>query len=191
MEDITMEIWKKIENYEEEYAVSNYGRVKRLAGYVNTEIKNNSKRKIKEKILKQNKKRNGYLTVDLSKNNIIKTISVHRLVAKAFIFKKEDKTQVNHKNAIKTDNRVENLEWVTAEENRTHAKENNLYKSNRKKKIKCVELNKIFGSSYEAGEFINEYKFKNSKKTKTISSKIRGCCNGFQKTAYSFHWKQI
>ena len=59
----------------------------------------------------------GYLRVSL-KNN---TLKVHRLVAFAFLEKTSDKNIVNHKNGIKTDNRVENLEWCTELENRQHA----------------------------------------------------------------------
>lgn len=186
-----MEIWKPIENYETQYAVSTHGRVKRISGFVKTDIKNNSQRLIKERILKQNKKRNGYLTVDLSKENEVKTISVHRLVALAFVENTEGKPQVNHINANKQDNRMDNLEWVTGLENRNHAKENNLYKNPNKKAVRCIELNKEFASSYEAAEYTNNLKYKNSKQIKNISAKIRGCCNGFQKTAYGFHWVQI
>lgn len=188
-----MEIWKDIKDYEDYYEVSSLGRVRRKESSVRTGIKHNEFRKVKSTVLKQNLKRNGYLSVDLSKNWKVKTISVHKLVAMAFIENDdpERKTQVNHINCNKKDNRVENLEWVTPEENRKHAKENNLYNPPNRKKVKCKELNMVFGSSYEAAEYINDKCFKNSKQVKNIASKIRAVCNGIQKTAYGFTWENI
>lgn len=185
-----MEIWKDVKGYEDYYQVSSLGRIKRKSGYVNVGIKNNEKRLVKERILKQRLRNNGYLSVDLSKEHIVKTISVHRIVAMAFIENDSPlKTYVNHINCNKCDNRVENLEWVTPRENSHHAKENKLFKTPNKKQVRCKQLNKSFESSYAAAEYINNKYFNNSKQVIGIASKIRLCCNGKQKIAYGLNWE--
>jgi hypothetical protein len=68
----------------------------------------------------------GYLRVELTKNRERKTLRIHRLVAMMFIRNPKNKKEVNHINGIKTDNRVENLEWNTAKENMRHAYDNGL-----------------------------------------------------------------
>lgn len=96
-----IEVWKKIFNGN--YEVSNFGNVK-------------SNKYINPRLLKPDKS-TGYYRVFINK----KWFLVHRLVAVNFIENINNKPQVNHINAIKTDNRVENLEWCTASENQIHA----------------------------------------------------------------------
>lgn len=183
-----METWKPIKGYEGYYEVSDQGRVRRVDGVVKTGIKHSEQRVVKSRILKLHVKRNGYLTVDLSRGNIVKTIAVHKLVATAFIPQENGKTEVNHKNCDKADNRVENLEWVTPRENKDHAKANNRYYNPNRKPILCKQTQMVFQGSYKAAEWVNATKYQNSKQVRGMANKIREACNGHQATAYGFTW---
>lgn len=116
---LVMEIWKDIPGYENLYRVSTFGNVKsyKKIGWMN---RNNCTRIFKPKDLNPSHS-HGYLNVRLTKNKKSKLLFVHRLVLLAFIPNPENKPQVNHKNGIKTDNRIDNLEWVTAVENIAHS----------------------------------------------------------------------
>lgn len=201
-----MEIWKDIKGYEGYYQVSDLGRIKslnRTIVYIDNDI-----HYYKEKLLKQYKnKKHGYLNVKICKNNKQLTRNTHRLVAEAFIENDECKPLVNHKNGVKTDNRVSNLEWCTQAENMKHARE--VLNFNPKfqpssKKVECSN-GMIFNSTYEAARWINDNIFFNTRKDKTISIDIRNVCNGkikkrktkyginslIRKKAYGYGWKHV
>lgn len=132
-----METFKKIEEFSN-YSISNLGNVR------------NDKT---GRILKTYTKPSGYMQVQLGRKTIPQYI--HRLVAKAFIPNNDNKPQVNHKNGIKCDNKVENLEWVTASENDLAYGYTSRIE-NRKKKIIATNIDGreiIFNSRNETAEY--------------------------------------
>ena len=104
--NLPSEVWKDIEGFEG-YQISNLGRVKSL-NYRHTK---------RERILQQCISNKGYCRVSLFKNGKYHTLLVHRLVATAYIANLNNKPEVNHIDECKTNNCVENLEWMTRKEN--------------------------------------------------------------------------
>ena len=164
-----MEIWKTViydgEVYED-YEVSSHGQVKN--------VKTGKTRKLQ-------KHNNGYMFVVLCKNGKRKTSYVHRLVAYAFIENNDEtKTQVNHKNEIKTDNRVENLEWCSQTYNLRYGTHDEKVSKTLSVKVRCVETGVTYDSVKQASE-----------ETKIDGSSICRCCKGKQKTCGGYTWQYV
>lgn len=140
--------WLPVVGFEGLYEVNNIGQIKSLNRFRSDPIK--GEKFYKEKIISPSKSLVGYLFIHLSKKNKKSVMRlVHRVVAMSFIPNPEGKKQVNHKNGIKTDNRVENLEWMTAKENVIH--------SFKELGRKPSPGNKVSGKSHHLSRKINCY----------------------------------
>ena len=118
-EELANEIWKPVIGWEGIYSVSNLGRLRRDSG---------GERIVQGRILRGMSVL-GYRVIDLrhKESGIKRKVLIHRLVVENFIGTIQEGLFVNHKNGIKHDNRVENLEIVTREENIAHAVKNKLH----------------------------------------------------------------
>lgn len=180
-----MEEWRDIKDYEGFYQISNLGRVKSF------------KNKKHPKLLTICMDSSQYLYVGLSLHGKTKNHRIHRLVAQAFIPNPENKPQVNHKDEDKTNNKVENLEWMTAKENanygtriqriipkmkksltgRTLTRE---HVQKMGKKVVCLETGEIFDSTMDV------------ERNKGIAhNSISKCCKGKANIAGGFHWSYV
>ena len=132
--------WKQIEGYEGIYSVSNNGNVRS---------------DITGSLLGQ-WTCHGYLYVKLCKDGKAITKRVHRLVATAFCEKPSGKEDINHINGDKSDNRAENLEWVTKSENMLHAIRTGLQRKTSNgfiKRVVCLNDGKTFNGAGEASRY--------------------------------------
>jgi hypothetical protein len=131
----------EIKGYEGYYKVSPSGEVCGVDRFIKS--KKSGSRKMKGKTIKPFICHNGYPKVNLSLKGSVRSFFVHRLVAEAFIGSKPDGDfQVNHKDGIKTNNNVENLEWISRSDNQIHAINNGLrfYKDTRKRDIEIKRI---------------------------------------------------
>ena len=161
-----METWKPIPEHKT-YLCSTTGKVKSL--------KTN-------KILKDSTSSRGYIEYCFSENGVRHVVFGHQLVAKTFIQNPENKKQINHKDGDKTNNNVNNLEWVTCSENQIHA--HRILKTGaggrNKRKILCIENHKTYKSSIAA-----------EKDTGIPNAWICSICKNKKKSARGLHFRYI
>lgn len=171
--------WRDVPGWEGLYKVSDDGRVRTLQ---------DSHRKSKNEEIAQTLRGYGYQYVNLYSKSRKAQFPVHRLVAMAFIPNPENKREVNHKNGIKTDNKVENLEWVTRKENEEHSRRMGFHDAEVRQRSKMVLAidnetgeRKIY---YSANEAARELGIGQG----SISREARG--EGKTTTNYSFYYTE-
>ena len=170
------EIFMPIKDYEDTYAVSNLGRVKNIKT---------------GKILKPTKETGGYMKVTLYKNGKAKYHRVHRLVISAFKANSDNKPEVNHRNEDKTDNRLNNLEWISHKDNNNYGSHNERMAATKKangdyKKMSdkysipvyCITNNTVYKSATEA-----------ARQLKLDQGSINKCLKGKYKQTGGYQFK--
>ena len=173
---ILMEEWKDIDGYNGLYKISNYGNIK--------SFRKSSRSSNKEfYILSCKPDNNGYCTCVLNKDGIRKSYKVHRLVAKAFIPNPNNYTDVNHKDENKSNNRIDNLEWLSHKENMNYGHALDGLKQIRKKiSVKQFTLDHILVKEWNCISDAAIY-------LKISVGNIVNCCKGRCKTVSGYIWK--
>lgn len=170
-----IEIWKDIKGFECLYQASNLGRVKSLE---RIDARGNKR---KEKILKPKLTR-GYYEVGLYKNSIRKMYLVHRIVWEAFNGQIPEGLQVNHINEVKTDNRLSNLNLMTAKENTNWGSRNERISKNCSKPVLQFTLDNVL-----VKEFLSIIQIE--RELGFSCGNIVNCCKGKLKQAYGYIWR--
>lgn len=154
---------KDIKGYENLYAITSCGRIWSY---------------ISKKFLKPRADKDGYLLINLHKDNKSKTYKVHRLVAEAYICNDEELPQINHRDENKTNNCIGNLEWCTHIYNQNYGTHNEKISQSRRKAVFCVELGRAFKSIKTASRELN-----------INDTCISLACKNKIKTSGGYHWK--
>lgn len=157
-----MTLWLDVPGYEGRYQVSNEGAV----------------RNAKHRSLKIVESSKGYQRVWLSTHGKLKCHPVHRLVAAAFLSNPTQLPEVNHINGIKTDNRVQNLEWCTISHNRWHSAYVLQNESGKPKRaVVCLDIGVTYPSAAEAARVVSGCK-----------QNIVKCCQGKRQRHKGLRW---
>lgn len=169
-----MEIWKDVVGYEGYYQVSNLGRVKSLDRVITDKM--GLMKNLKGFVKKLTLDAKGYVVVKLSMDGERTQYRVHRLVAEAFIPNKEKLPFINHKDEVKENNHVDNLEWCTCEYNNRYG----TCPERTRNKIRELGRMKAVVQLSLSGKKINEYESVSdaSRETGVIRQNIRNAANG-------------
>lgn len=172
MQNFSDEVWKDIKDFPD-YQISNYGRVKSF------------KRNSEGLIMKEQYYKYGYAYVSLSTkiNGATKKVKkkIHRLVLENFQpIEDMDNLQVNHKDENKTNNHIDNLEWVTAKENMNYGTRQDRAINKTSKKVLCIETGIIYKSLAEA-----------ARQTGIDQGNLSRCCNGIYSQLGGYHWQFV
>lgn len=177
-------MWKDITGFEGLYQVSDKGEVKRLESY-KKHSRSGELFKLKERILKQSKDKDGYLLVGLKDvNGKMKSYRVHRLVAQAFIPNTNNLEQVNHIDENKLNNEVSNLEWCSSKYNVNFGLRTTKQVESQSKQVVQMLNNQIINKYPSMNEAARALGHKNG-------GAISSCINGKTKTAFGYTWKLI
>lgn len=159
------EIWKPVQGFESKYEISNFGNIRNTKG----------------KQLSPWDNREGYLCIDLWDGKRTHK-KIHRLVAEAFIPNPNNLPLVNHINEEKYDNRVDNLEWVTAAENCNHGTRNEKVSWENKNGIPVI------GTSIQSGKKIYFASAAEAERNGFNHSLVIACCRGKRNFHKGYYW---
>ena len=140
--------------------------------------------KKRKQILKPRSNNGGYQYVNFKVKGKNTNFAVHRIVANAFIQNPNGYTEVNHKDYDRTNNCVENLEWVNSSQNKQHAYQKKENKKSRGKQIEQYSKNGEYLKTYDS---ISEA----AKELNCSIAAISNCCLGRTKTSQGFRWKFV
>lgn len=172
-----LEVWKDIAGYEGLYQVSNLGNVRSI--------------KRLEKVLKPQARKHGYLSVCLygrgGNHRNFRQFSVHRLVAEAFIPNPRGATEVNHIDENKQNNAVDNLEWVTHQEN---CSTDSMVRRHKERQNKHPNYHKPVSQYTVSGDFVATYTSAREaqRQTGVGYSNISGSIKE-KRTAGGYYWR--
>jgi len=187
------EIWKPVKDYEGIYEVSSLGRVRSLDRILpNYTSKGISGTKIiKGRVLKSHKSTtSNYYYVHLRGNGASKEVSVHRLVAKAFVPNPNNLPQVNHIDENPANNRFGNLEWCTAKYNINYG--------TRSKRVSETRISRA-SKGRAVTQYSKDWQFIKTYRSISIASRAVGvrdsgiirCCKGVINIAGGYHWRYV